>query len=293
MALSDRFYLRDEERSPFRIPAFALLMIVITAAFAFQEINKVYLRWPLIEYAALSTGGLGKGYVWQLLTFQFLHGGLWHLIFNLVCIYLFGRFCEERFGWRRMLAVYFLSGVFGGLLQALMAMSFPSYFGHYVFGASAGACGLLAAFCVCAPDEEILVCFVIPMKARVLLIIATGIALFFTVVPSDPVIAHTAHLGGILFGAGFVRFGWQDRKLSWRLPRWRSRRSGPLVKVRFPKGSGPEGDAAELMAGPPRGDFISREVDPILEKISAHGIHSLTERERKILEAARERMEKR
>jgi len=292
MALSDRYYMRDEDRSPFRLPIFAVLMIAITAAFAFQEINKVYLRWPVVEYAALSTGGLAKGYIWQLLTFQFLHGGLWHLIFNLLCIYFFGRFCEGRFGWRRMLSLYFLAGIFGGLLQAAMAWWFPSYFGHRVVGASAGVCGLLAAFCVCAPDEEILVCFVIPLKARVLLIIATGIALFFTMVPSDPFIAHTAHLGGLLFGAGFVRFGWHDRQFSWRLPRWRLRRSEPLVKVRFPKASGSERDDARAPVPPVRGDFISREVDPILEKISAHGIHSLTERERKILEAARERMER-
>jgi membrane associated rhomboid family serine protease len=293
MALSDRYYMRDPERSPFRFPVFAILMIVTTCAFAFQEINKVYLRWPLFEYTALSTAGLARGYIWQLLTFQFLHGGLWHLLFNLLLIYMFGRFCEERFGWRRMLGLYLASGVFGGLLQVLLAWSFPSHFGHFVVGASAGACGLLAAFCVCAPDDEILVFFVLPLKARVLLIFSMGVAMFFTIVPSDPGVAHAAHLGGLLFGAGFVRFGWHAREFSWRFPRWRTRLRGPLVDVRFPKRSESERESSRQPVPPVRGDFISREVDPILEKISAHGIHSLTERERKILEAARERMEKR
>ena len=176
----------------------------------------------------------------------------------------------------------------------MMAWSFPSHYGHSVFGASAGACGLLAAFCASAPDEEILLWFVIPLKARILLIISVGLALFFTVVPSDPGIAHAAHLGGLLFGAAFVRFGWSARDFSWRFPslRW-GRRAGPLVKVRFPKQTSSAWQEEQRRPnGEIPADFISKEVDPILEKISAHGIHSLTERERKILEAARARMEK-
>jgi membrane associated rhomboid family serine protease len=293
MALSDRYYMRDEQGAPLRLPMYAILMIAITVAFAFQQINYVYLGWPLERYGALSTTGLARGYLWQFVTFQLLHGGLWHLVFNLMCIYFFGRFCESRFGWRRMLLLYVSAGVIGGILQMMLAWSLPSHYGHSVFGASAGACGLLAAFCVSAPDDEILVCFVIPLKARILLMISVGIALFFTVVPSDPGIAHAAHLGGLLFGAAFVRFGWYAREFTWRFPGIHlGRRSGPLVKVRFPKSS-----PALLEERPARkpevpADFISKEVDPILEKISAHGIHSLTERERKILEAARARMDK-
>jgi membrane associated rhomboid family serine protease len=293
MALSDRFYMREDQGSPLRLPMYAILMIAIGVAFAFQQINYVYLGWPVEHYGALSVTGLGRGYLWQFITFQFLHGGLWHLVFNLMCIFFFGRFCEGRFGWRRMLVLYFSAGVVGGLLQIMMALAFPFHYGHSVFGASAGACGLLAAFCVCAPDDEILVFLVIPVKARFLLMVSIGIALFFTVVPSDPGIAHAAHLGGMLFGAGYVRFGWYAWEPSWRIPKFPSTRSGgPLVKVRFPKkssawqeerpGPGPEGST----------DFISKEVDPILEKISAHGIRSLTEHERKILEAARARMGK-
>ena len=294
MALSDRYYMRDDERgSPFRLPIFAVLMIVITAAFAFQQINRVYLRWPLEWYGALSIAGLKQGYLWQFVTFQFLHGGLGHLFFNLLCIYFFGRFCERRIGWKRMLLLYFFSGVFGGFLQMLMAFLFPGHFGYSVFGASAGACGLLAAFCVLAPDEEILVFFVLPLKARYLLMISMGVALFFTIVPSDPIIAHTAHLGGLLFGAGFIRLGWHDREFAWRVPRLRfGGKSGPMVKVRFPQASNSwKQDKPSAFDSGMTPDFISKEVDPILEKISAHGIHSLTEREKKILEAARARMD--
>lgn len=295
MALSDRYYMRDEDsRSPFRLPMFAVLMIAITAIFALQQINRVYLRWPVEWYGALSLDGLSQGFLWQFLTFQFLHGGLSHLFFNLLAIYFFGRFCEQRFGWRRMLMLYFGAGVFGGVLHSLLAWFFPVALGGPVVGASAGVCGLLAAFCVSAPEEEILVFFVLPLKARILLMISIGIALFFTIVPSDRGIAHSAHLGGLLFGAAFIHFGWHAREFPWRWPSFRfSRKSGPLVKVRFPGASSPWKEEkvprpdAEMSA-----DFISKEVDPILEKISAHGLHSLTERERKILEAARTRMEK-
>ena len=107
-------------------------------------------------------------------------------------------------------------------------------------------------------------------------------------------IAHGAHLGGTLFGAAFVRwFRGAEFGAWWRRLRER-RRSRPIVKVRFPKA---DSTSWESESGGTRsvtdGDFISKEVDPILDKISAHGIHSLTPRERQILEAARAKMAKR
>jgi hypothetical protein len=136
-----------------------------------------------------------------------------------------------------------------------------------------------------------------PLRAKYLLYIEGAIALFFTLVPSDPSIAHAAHLGGILFGVAYVRWGlnlsqsWAE----WR-PLQRKMRSERMIKAATVKPSlsklrrrpNPE-DAQDL----PSEEFISKQVDPILEKISAHGIQSLTEQERAILQAARAKMSKR
>ena len=279
------------------MPASILLIISLIVAFALQEINAVYIHFPVGDYLVLSNEGLRHGYVWQLLTFQFLHAGFLHLFFNLIGVWFFGRFVEERLGKGHFLKLYFLSGVAGGLLQSLLGWVFPYHFGAGVVGASAGVCGLIAAFSIIEPDATIMAYFFIPIRAKYLLYIEGAIALFFTIVPADGV-AHAAHLGGILFAVGYMRWGlnasraWADwnpfhRKLRReRMVKAATVKPSPLSKLRRrPRVE----DAQEV----PSAEFISQQVDPILDKISAHGIQSLTDSEREILQAARARMSKR
>jgi len=135
---------------------------------------------------------------------------------------------------------------------------------------------------------------------------ASGIvSLFFTLVPTprEMGVAHAAHLGGILAGVAWVKLGWHRDyvRLPWEgiFIRWRQRRArsnaqrtpvlasaGSNKKSRWPR------VGSDNLADLPSGEFISREVDPILDKISAQGIQSLTDRERRILEAARAKMSK-
>lgn len=255
------------------------------------------------DYLALSWSGLKHGYVWQLLSFQFLHAGLLHLIVNCWAIFAFGREVEIALGAKRFLILYFSSGIIGGLFQAFagsLADVFPwaGPFAAPTVGASAGALGLVAAFATLFPERllTLLLFFIIPvnMRAKFLLLFAGLLSLFGLLFPaSTGTVADAAHLGGMLSGIFFVRYAmhWNFRWLTLRRRRGTPPRR--LVKVnsggsaRWARAkSGSEGEA-------PAADFLSREVDPILDKISAHGIQSLTERERRILEAARERMGKR
>lgn len=291
--LEDRFYMRGKEPR-LRMPFTILLMILVTIAFAFQQINQVYLGWNIYPYLALGVEGLRQGWVWQLITFQFLHAGLWHLFCNLILIWFFGRIVEERIGKWQCVLVYFGSGIIGGLLHSLLTFSFPGHFGSFVVGASAGASGLLAAAIVLEPEQEILVCFVLPVRAKYLLIISMAVALFFTIVPSDPLVAHAAHLGGLLAGVAYIRWGLYAKMLRWNWHPFHARqRRRELVRTAVFKSSlwKQRRKADDDNLAPE--EFISREVDPILDKISAHGIQSLTPRERQILEAARAKMEKR
>ena len=271
--------------------AHAILMVVLVGCFAAQNIAAEYGHaggW-IKTHLALSTEGLSHGFVWQLLTFQFLHGGLFHLVGNLIGLWFLGRFVEERMGTRAFLKLYFLSGLAGGLLQAGLGWVVPSHFGVVTtVGASAGVCGLLAAFALLEPDATILAMMVVPIKARHLLWISLGIAGFFTLVPGGGSYAHAAHLGGLLAGIGWMRWDARRPVAPWN-PLQARQRKRQLVQAaaqvtRWRPGR--EKPAVEL---PPE-EFISREVDPILDKISAHGIHSLTAREREILEAARSKM---
>jgi hypothetical protein len=148
------------------------------------------------------------------------------------------------------------------------------------------------------PDRSLtlLLFFIIPvtMRAKFLLLFSGLLSLFGLLFPgSTGSVADAAHLGGLLSGIFFVRYA-----LNWsfKWPSLNRRRNEPtrrLVKVSSAN-AGRWGRAKTV--GPPElpaDEFLSREVDPILDKISAHGIQSLTERERRILEAARERMGKR
>jgi membrane associated rhomboid family serine protease len=273
-----------------------MLLVVNVAAFVLQNVLDYYSSFPTYAYFALSVAGLHHGFVWQLLTYQFLHGGLLHLLLNCWAIYVFGREVEETLGRNRFLTLYFTSGVIGGLFQALAGVLLGGAFAAPVVGASAGAFGLVAAFAALYPERPLmlLLFFIIPvnMRAKFLLLFSALLALFGIVFPMDN-IAHAAHLGGMLSGIVFVRYA-----IHWhwhwpRLSRTRSRPLRPLVKTPHRAAALWGQSNARVDEDLPPEEFLSKAVDPILDKISAHGIQSLTERERRILETAREKIVRR
>jgi membrane associated rhomboid family serine protease len=290
--LDDRYYMR---RPTFGSPwsATVVLVAVNVVAFILQSVLSGFSSFPTNRFFALSVDGLRHGFVWQLLTYQLMHGGLIHLLLNCWAIYVFGREVEDTLGRQKFLALYFSSGVIGGLFQALGGLLLRGHFAESVVGASAGAFGLVAAFATLYPERPLmlLIFFIIPvnMRSKFLLLFSALLALFGIIFPMDN-IAHAAHLGGMLTGIVFVRYAvhWH-----WRWPRLRRTRNQPprpLVKVPRQTSAPWSQNQGALGEDMPPAEFLSKAVDPILDKISAHGIQSLTERERKILQTAREKM---
>jgi membrane associated rhomboid family serine protease len=236
------------------------------------------------RYFALSLWGMEHGYVWQLVTYQFMHAGWLHIFLNSWVIYFFGRELEDVLGGKKFLALVFSSGIVGGIFQVIVAWVWPQYFGGSVVGASACGFGLIAAFAMMFPERQLtlLLLFVIPvtLRARTLLIGSAVIALAGFSFPKVimPHVAHAAHLGGMAMGWFFVRKILQG---DW------SRLGGALRPVEKSKPSRPRPQPLEKMDDD---NFVENEVDPILDKISAHGIQSLTAREREILETARKQI---
>lgn len=294
--LTDRAYMREPSWRRPRVPITVVLMVVNVSVFLLRQIAPSTFGW-LITHGELSVRGVVHGHLYQFITYQFLHGGFLHLLFNMVTLWFFGRAVEDRLGPRRYLQLYFLSGVVGGLFHVALHWLLPAKFPDIpVVGASASICGLIAAFAALDPEQLVLFNFFIPMRAKWLFYLSVAIAVFFVLVPAGSNIAHAAHLGGLLTGWAYVRLVLTGRWQLPRLPRL-GRSSGKIVKL--PRSASPFGRSslqrrrARLAEDLPPAEFISREVDPILDKISAHGIQSLTERERRILEAARDRMAKR
>jgi membrane associated rhomboid family serine protease len=208
--IEDREYMR---RSPTGVqwsPTIVLLVINATVwvcqLLAFRAGKTDFFD----DYLALSLDGLKSGRVWQLLTFQFLHAVPmpWHLLLNSWAIFLFGRIVERSLGKWRMLRLYFLSGVMGGLVQMLCTWILPAHFGDApIVGASAGASGLLAAFAVLLPNQRmVMLVYFIPVvvRAKTLLWLVMGLSVFGMIHPYGN-IGHAAHLGGILTGFLFAR----------------------------------------------------------------------------------------
>lgn len=216
----------DEAQSRPKYPATIALLVFNGLIWLLQYWTfQFHHDFPMDDYFALSLGGLQHGYLWQLLTFQFMHAlpMPWHLLMNSWAIFVFGRTVEVTIGWKRMLTVYFLSGVMGGLVQMLGTWLVPGLFGDAgVVGASAGAFGLVASFAVLYPRQKLylLLFFVIPLKMRAttLLWLCVALAVFGILYPVFAAflpsrlgddffgnVAHAAHLGGIIMGFLYTR----------------------------------------------------------------------------------------
>ena len=276
------------------LAAYAAVFIAQLAANHFFPDNPVFNTRLVVTDAGvdrvpgwlpLSVEGLERGYVWQLVTYQFLHAGWLHLIFNGWAIFVFGRALEDLLGGKKFLALFFSSGIVGGVFQALVALLWPQYFGGPVVGASACAFGLVAAFATLFPEQELtLFLYFIPvqLRAKTLLYVSAALAWAGFALPRliMPGTAHAAHLGGMAMGWFFVR-----KILRGDWPRLKSFLH-PARKTPPPRPAREPFAAADS-------DSVADEVDPILDKISAHGIQSLTARERETLEKARLKMQKR
>lgn len=222
---------------------------------------------------------LFQRWIWQPVTYLFLHGNIWHLVFNLFALWMFGMPVESQWGERDFLKYYFLCGL--GAAAAHLALAPHSMIP--VIGASGSVYGLLVAFAMLYPDAVVYLYFLIPIKAAHMAILFGAIEFFAGASGNSPGVARFAHLGGMVTGYLYIRWWWvakiQLRSL-WRrassaepddepAPRPIPRRA---VK---PKAPAPQNDMAE--------------VDRILDKILSDGMESLTDDERIIMTRYSER----
>jgi len=291
--ISDRDYMRDPE-SPSWMAAVKLVWF-LGACFVVQSLLTFYVRWDPVGVLGLSWNALREGRVWTLVSFQFLHSVPmpFHVLANALGLYFFGRAVEERIGTRPFLTVYAVGGVLGGLAHVLMGWVLGGNPNSPVVGASAGVCAVVATFCRLFPHRRAcfsLYFFPVELPAMVFLWILVAFDAWSALFPTDAV-AHFAHLAG--YGVGVLAAEVLDRDSAFQ--EWRARRktaSPPKPRFRVIDG----GQSSRPDPAPSSGrkedvDFVSREIDPILDKIAKDGIHSLTEAERQALEAARRRMQ--
>ena len=255
---------------PPRIVLFSLLGLN-AAAFIVQL---VLLSWnqPFVrEYLALSDRGINDAYAWQFFTAPLLHNNIWHFAADMLVLYFIGRDVEAIIGQRQFLFLY-LFGAFGGELGHLFLMPSDSV----LFAASGGVAAIFVAYATILPELEVttLLLFMVPVRlkmrrlAQIALIGAVALLLFSR---SDAV-GHSAFIGGAIAGwlyANLLGFG--RTSLLQRIFRQRRLEAARLQSMGADQ-------------------FVAEEIDPLLEKISQRGLASLSRRERRLLEQAREKM---
>ncbi|MBI3400529.1 MAG: rhomboid family intramembrane serine protease [Acidobacteria bacterium] len=169
--------------------------------------------------------------VWQLVTYMFLHGGLFHILFNMLALWMFGTDLERRWGSRYFLKFYFVTGAGAGALTVLFSL-LPFGFAqqvHYsvVIGASGAVYGLLLAYALYFPDRQIYMYFVFPIPVRVFVTIMGAIALYSSLGESGGV-ANATHLGGLLVAYLYLKSGRMTlspfAEVKYRYVKWRINR---------------------------------------------------------------------
>jgi membrane associated rhomboid family serine protease len=171
----------------------------------------------MIEYYALTPALVAeRGYVWQLVTYMFLHGNMLHIFFNMYALLIFGIPIEQEWGSRRFLFYYFFTGTGAGL--TIFFINFITKGAGYIsptIGASGAVFGLLLAFGVLYPNAELLLFFFLPIKAKYLVFLYGALELYLELSGPASGISHVGHLGGLFFGIVFFLF-FRKRSLSFK-----------------------------------------------------------------------------
>jgi membrane associated rhomboid family serine protease len=205
---------------------------------------------------------------WTVVTYMFLHGGWMHLIFNMLGLFFFGPRVESRLGSKRFFWLYFVSGISGAVASTIFT------FGTPIIGASAGVFGIMMAYAVFWPRDQIMIWGVLPVEVRIFVLITTLFAVFSGMTGSRGGVADFAHLGGY---AGAYVYLWILKQTAGN-KRFRARVHAPVPGVEKKL-------AANIGKVNLTGvhEITKEEVNRILDKISAEGMGSLTAQEKLFL----------
>ncbi|MGE0813671.1 MAG: rhomboid family intramembrane serine protease [Vicinamibacterales bacterium] len=187
----------------------------------------------LVERLGLTPREVVTGFaLWQPVTYMFLHGGIGHLLFNMLALWMFGTELERTWGTRFFLRYYFVTGIGAAVVTILWAiLPLPlagALYRSVVIGASGSIYGLLLAYGMYYPHRTVFL-YIFPVPARIAVMILGAIAFLSSMGASGDGVAHVAHLGGLLVGYLYlkmrrgpldeIRYRWAQ----WRLGRSRSR----------------------------------------------------------------------
>ena len=197
-------------------PAIKTLLIAFTAVFIFQTLLQVAspsMASIFQTYLGLIPLAVLRGYVWQLGTYIFLHNSIWHLLFNLLALWMFGKDLELTWGRRKFYTYFFLCGIGAGAINVavkalLAAYGIGSLATAPTIGASGAIFGVLLGTAMVFPHQQVwLIPFPVALPMRIYVLIMGAIEFYFTLATPGDHISHICHLGGMLVGYLYLRRG--------------------------------------------------------------------------------------
>lgn len=225
---------------------------------------------------------------WTLVTYMFLHYDIWHILFNMLWLYWFGRIFLEYLNERQMLATYLLGGLSGAVLYILSFNIFPkfqeSYLQSVALGASASVVAIVVAISFYVPNYRINLLLIGPVK--IIYIALFSIALDFIMIKSSNSGGHLAHIGGAIWGFFFVAMLRKGNDLSkafdmnWLKNTFRpftGKKKSHFKKV-YTNSRGVSDEDYNLQKR-----HQQERIDDILDKISRSGYDALTKEEKELL----------
>jgi len=187
-------------------PVIKNLMIIMGAVFVLQMFVS---GWIDLYFGLVPILVWKKYFLWQILTYMFLHGGFSHILFNLLALWMFGGELESYWGSKRFLFYFLFCGIGAGICTVV----FTPYQFIPVIGASGAIYGMLLAFGWLFPNRLIYIYFLFPIPAKYFVIIFGLIELFASMEGTRGGVAHLTHLGGLIFGLFYMAYPTIRQKL--------------------------------------------------------------------------------
>ena len=207
--------------------------------------------------------------IWQLFTYLFIHGGIFHIFFNLFVLWMFGKDLEIQWGKMEFLLFYFVCGIGAGLITVLFSVNsiVP------IVGASGAIYGLLLAYGFTYPNQMVYLYGLVPIKVKYMVLGLGAIAFFASLSASQSNVSHITHLSGMIIGLIFIYFNinWKVIKLWYIRMRLKGLSQQPAKQ---------DNEEAQM----------KKQVDKILDKLNDSGWDSLTEQEENYLTQASKRL---
>jgi membrane associated rhomboid family serine protease len=193
-------------RRPFAYRYSNLALVLIGINVLLYILQRIYP--PTTGYLALNPIAIRMGWVWQFVTYMFAHGGISHLLFNMLALFLFGTQVERHMGSREFLLYYLLTGVMAGIFSFLVYWITGAY-GVFLMGASGAIFAVQLAYATFFPNAVVFIWGILPLRAPIMVLGFTVLELVSSIIGIRSSVAHLTHLAGFAFGWLYflIRFG--------------------------------------------------------------------------------------